>query len=244
MHPSMAMSESNIKTLYRIGGVAPLLTFIFYLSELLFIPWDQYPTSTKGWFLLIQHNKLQGLFYLNALDIFSIALMGVMFLALYEAFQRANRSWMIVSTYFGLLGVSVFIVPRVAMLSILKLSEQYATAPELERTRLLISGETLGALGTATPQTIGFLFMAIAVLILSIIMLQEGHLFNKIIAWFGILASLFTFIDHITVILAPALATPLMIASGLFWIPWWIMIGLRLICLARLLDKPIQEVER
>ncbi len=223
---------SKLNTLYRIGGAAPLLTLVFYLSELLFIPWEQYPATIEDWFALFQHSKLLGLFYLNALDIFSIALLGVMFLALYAALQRANRSWMIVATYFGVLGVGVFIVPRVAMLSILTLSDQYAAAPEIERARLLIAGETLGALGTATPQTIGFLFMAIAVFILSNVMLKEGHLFNKIIPWFGILASLLTFADHVCVILAPAMATALMIASGLFWIPWWIMIGIGLFRMA------------
>ncbi len=34
------------------------------------------------------------------------------------------------------------------------------------------AGETLGALGISTPQTIGFLFMAIAVLILSLASLR------------------------------------------------------------------------
>ncbi|MBN1136721.1 MAG: hypothetical protein JXM73_09045 [Anaerolineae bacterium] len=43
-----------------------------------------------GWFALFQHSKLLGLFTLNALDILSIALMGVMFLALYAALKHAD----------------------------------------------------------------------------------------------------------------------------------------------------------
>jgi hypothetical protein len=232
---------SKLNTLYRIGGAAPLLTLVFYLSELVFIPREQYPATIEDWFALFQQSKLLGLFYLNALDIFSIALLGLMFLALYAALQHANRSWMITSVYFGLLGVCVFIVPRVAMLSLVTLSDQYSAAAENERIRLLTAGETLGAFGTATPQTIGFLFMAIAVFILSIVMLKEGHLFNKIIPWFGILASLMTVADHISVIIAPALATALMIASGLFWIPWWIMIGLGLLRLGNKLSNEGKE---
>jgi hypothetical protein len=113
------------------------------------------------------------------------------------------------------------------------LSDQYALATtEAERARLLAAGETLGALGTATPQTVGFFFMSIGVLIISIVMLQ-GNAFNKVTAWFGILASLLTFADDISIVLAPALSTPLMIASGLFWIPWWAMIGVGLLHLAK-----------
>jgi hypothetical protein len=57
----------------------------------------------------------------------------------------------------------------------------------------------------------------------------RGRAFNKVTAWLGILASLLTFADDISMVLAPTLSTPLMIASGLFWIPWWVMIGVGLL---------------
>lgn len=232
-----ARPATNLKNLYLVGGAAPLVTLVFYLSEFIFIRWDQYPASTEAWFLLLQRSKLLGLFYLNALDIFSIALLGIMFLALYMALKPTYPAAMLVAAFFGVLGVGVFVTPRVAMLSLLPLSDQYAVATSAARqAQLLAAGEALGALGTATPQTIGFLFMAVGVLIISVVMLQ-GRLFSKITAWWGILASLCTLADHISLILAPGLVTALMIASGLFWIPWWVMIGLGLFRLARLSEN-------
>ena len=226
-------AESNWRPLFGIGGIAVLLTLSFYVSEYIFIAWDKFPSSTEDWYLLFQRNKLLGLFYLNALDIFSIALLGVMFLALYVALRKTSETHMAVAAFFSFLGVVVFVVPRVAMLSLMPLSDLYATATtEADRVRLLAAGETLGALGTATPQTVGFFFMSIGVLIISIVMLQSNA-FSKVTAWFGILASVLTFADHISVILVPAIATPLMIASGLFWIPWWVMVGIGLLRLAR-----------
>jgi hypothetical protein len=220
------MSKSNWKSLFRIGGIAPFLTIAFYVSEYTFIQWDKFPTSTEDWYLLFQRNRLLGLFYLNALDIFSIALLGVMFLALYVALKKFNESYMAIAAFFSFLGVGAFIVPRIAMLSLLPLSDRYVLAgTETERVRLLAAGETLGALGTPTPQTVGFLFMAFGVLLISVVMLQ-GNVSGKVSAWFGILASALTFADHACVILVPSAAIPLMIASGLFWIPWWVMIGL------------------
>ena len=97
-------NEPTWNLLYRIGGIAPLLTLAFYISEFLFIRWDSFPTSTEGWFSLFQRNKLLGLFYLNALDIFSIALLGVMFLALYVALRKINQSLMAIAGFFSLLG--------------------------------------------------------------------------------------------------------------------------------------------
>jgi len=35
-------------------------------------------------------------------------------------------------------------------------------------------------------------------------------------------------LDDISIALAPTLSVSLMIASGLFWIPWWLMIGIEL----------------
>jgi hypothetical protein len=223
----------NWKSLYYVGGMAPLVTLVFYLSELLFISWDKYPTSMEAWFALFQRSKLLGLFYLNALDIISVALLGVMFLALYMSLRKTHAALMIIATFFGLLGVGIFVGLRAAMLSVLQLSDRYAAAlTKAERLRLLAAGETLGALGTPTLQTAGFLFIAIAVLIISVVMLQGLH-FNKITAWLGIGASLLTVADDISLIVAPSLATPLMIASGLFWMLWWVMIGLGLFRLAQ-----------
>ena len=167
-------------TLYRLGGLAVLLTLTFYVSQFVLIRWDQYPASTEEWVVLFERSRLLGLFYMNALDILSMTLLGVMFLTLLSALKPASPSWMTVAGYSGLLGVGVFVAPRVAMLSMLPLAEHYAvTTDELSRTRLLTAGETLGSLGTATPQTIGFLFIAVAVFVMSIIMLRfardPGH---------------------------------------------------------------------
>lgn len=224
-HKHDVVSAGEWKGLYRIGAAAPLLTLLFYVSELTLIPWDAYPDSTSGWFELFQRSKLLGLFYLNALDILSIALLGLMFLALFRALRIFNQAWMLVSTYFGLLGVGVFVVPRAAMLSMIPLSDTYAAASdEAARARLLAAGEALGSLGTPTPQTVGFFFMAIGVLILSVVMLRSGS-FSRISAWFGILASVTTFLGDLSLVLIPTVSTTLMILSGLFWIPWWLLIS-------------------
>ena len=221
----LALGGSDWEKLYRIGALAPLLTLIFYVSEFALIRWDEFPASPEEWFHLFERSKLLGLFYINALDIFSITLLGLMFLALFMALRKTDPATMLVATFFGLLGVVVFVVPRVAMLSFLNLSDQYALAvTETEKVRLLAAGETLGALGTPTPQTMGFFFMSIGVLILSLIMLRNPQ-WSKITAWFGILASLATFADDLSLVTHPSISTPLMILSGLFWIPWWLLIS-------------------
>jgi hypothetical protein len=148
-------ADSNWKNLYKAGGLAPLVTLAFYLIQILAMVFGEpFPTTMADWFSLFQRSKILGLLYLNALDIFSIAILGVMFLALYMALRRVNGSFMAVAAFLAFIGIAVFIAPRVAMLSVLPLSDQYAAATtEAQRATLLAAGEALNVLGTATPLT-------------------------------------------------------------------------------------------
>jgi hypothetical protein len=217
--------KTDWRDLYRLGAYAPVLTLLFYICEFALIRWDQFPASTEAWFQLFQRSKLLGLFYLNTLDIFSITLLGLLFIALFMALRKTKPAMTVAATFFSLLGVVVFVVPRVAMLSFLSLSDQYAVAvSESEKMRLLAAGDTLGALGTPTPQTMGFFLMSIGVLLFSWIMLRNPH-FSKITAWFGILASMVTFLGDLSLVFVPNISTTLMILNGLFLLPWWILIS-------------------
>lgn len=226
--------NSTYSSLYKVGGAAPLIALTFYLIQILaMISGGPFPATTEDWVSLFQRNKILGLLYLNALDIFSIALLGTMFLALYIALKRYNQASMLIATYFATLGVGVFIVPRVAMLSIVTLSDQYtAAATEAQRATYLTAIETLGSLGTATNQTVGFLFIAIASLIISVVILRS-ETFTKTTGYVGILASIFTFANDICLVVAPSFAVMLMPISGLLWLIWWIMVARRLLQLGR-----------
>jgi hypothetical protein len=226
--------DSDWKNLYKAGGLAPLITLTFYLIQILAMVFGEpFPTTITDWFSLFQRNKVLGLLYLNALDIFSIAILGVMFLALYVALRRVNESFMSIAALLAFIGIAVFIAPRVAMLSVLPLSDQYAAATtEAQRATLLAAGEALNALGTATPETIGFLFMAVAGLIISLVILR-GETFGKTTAYVGLLAGGVTFANHISVVMAPSIADILMPVNGLLWLVWWIMISRRLFQLGK-----------
>ena len=226
------------RSLYRVGGLAPLITLSFYLSQVAFISWETFPSTTLDWFLLLQRNKLLGLFYLNALDMVSIALMAPMFLALYVALRRDNESFMAIAALFAYLGIAVFIAPRSAMLSVLPLSDQYVAATtEVQRTQTLAAGEAVLSLGQATLQTVGFLLISVAVLIISGVMLRSKTL-GIVTAWVGILASALTFADNVCVLLVPSLADPLLVVAGVFWVVWWILIAVKLLQLGGLGRKP------
>jgi hypothetical protein len=227
------MSESNIKTaddgwrgLYRVGGIAPLVTLVFYLSEAILIPWDSYPQTAEEWFRLFGESKLLGLFYLNALDIVSVTLLALLFLALYVALRRDGQSSMAIAAVLAFVGIAAFVATRTAMVSAtLSLNDRYAAAmTSVERSQAATALLALNSIGQATSQTFGFLLTAVAVTIASFVMLR-GKTFGKATAYAGIMAGVLTLAGDISAILLPALANLLLFIGMPVWVVWWIMIA-------------------
>jgi hypothetical protein len=238
------MADARWKGLYRVGGAAILITLGLYLTELIVfsVANRPFPATLNDWFSLFQESKLLGLFYLNSLDMVSIALMGPMFLALYMALRQEDETWMTVAVFFALVGIPVFITPRSASLAMLSLSDKFAAVTtEAQRTQILTIGEST-TLGQPTPQTMGFLFIAVGVLIISVVMLRS-RVFGKVTAYVGMLSSLLTIIGFISVAVAPPVAQFLMVTGMAPWAIWWILIARRLLQLGRpesqALPKPL-----
>lgn len=236
-HPT---DRAKWRTLYYAGAVAPLIALFFYLIEfsLLFLG-QTYPTTIEGWFALIQRSKLLGLWYLNALDILSFGLLGIMFLALYVALRRLSPAGMLIALYAALLGVVVFIVPRVLHLSLLPLSDLHAAATtEAQKTVYLAAGEALSQVSSATPQTLGFLLMAAAGLIISIVILRsqpagKSVALSKAVGYVGMAGFVAALANFGSRLLAPAVAGALMPINGLLWFAWWILVSVNLFKLAQ-----------
>jgi hypothetical protein len=198
-------TDPRWRPLYRAGAVAPLIALAFYAVEFsLMILGDPFPETIKEWFALAQRSKLLTLWYLNSLDIVSFVLLGIMFLALYVALKHAHPSWSLIALYFAVLGAVTFIVPRTLHLGLLPLSDLHAAATnEAQRTLYLAAGEALSQVSTATPQTLGFLFMTVAGLFVSLIVLRRNvqrRPFGKAASYVGIagfVAALFNFASRL-----------------------------------------------
>ncbi|MBN2394092.1 MAG: DUF4386 family protein [Anaerolineae bacterium] len=228
--------RSTWKNLYRMGGVAPLITLALYVSEFfaIIVSGVAYPVTPAEWFALFQRDKILGLLFLNAPDVLSIALLGIMFLALVMALKRDNPSAMVIAAFVAFLGIALFVSTRADMVTaILSLSEQYAAATtDAQRAQLLAAGQAIHAPIRATPETTGFFFIAVAGLIVSVVILRSDT-FNKITAYVGILGGLSTMANHASLLIAPSLAAILMPVSGLLWLVWWVMMSVGLFKLGR-----------
>jgi hypothetical protein len=230
---STQTAATTWKPLYRTGAIAPLVALALYLSEFaLMIFGEPYPRTIEEWYALAQRSKLLALWYLNSPDMISFALLGVMFLALYVALRHVHPSRMLIALYFAVLGAVTFIVPRALHLALLPLSDLHAAATsEAQRTMYLAAGEGLSRVSAATPETLGFLFMAVAGLIVSLVILQSRS-FGHAPAYVGIVGFVATLADFTARLIAPAIAPILMPINGLLWFAWWILISVGLFRLA------------
>ena len=229
-------TRSNWKPLYRAGAIAPLITLTIYLIEVIsvILVGDDYPTRSLEWFSLFEENKLLALLALNAFDVFSISLFGIMFLALYIALRQQDESMMLIATFFALLGITVFVASRADMGStMLKLSDEYAAATtNMQRDGLVAVEQALGAPIRGTVDTMGYFFVAIASLIISIV-IQRRDIFLKATAYTGVIGFLITIISRISLIFDSSFSTTLLPIHGLIWFMWWILISRGLFQLAR-----------
>ena len=242
IHPDSP--DSAWKGLYRVGGAAALITVVFFRRNfgaelvgfrgfgLIDVP-ATYPASALEWFTLLQDGKLVGLALFNVVDLVNYALVGLMFLALYGALRRANRSAMVIATTCGWAGIAVYFASNQAF-SMLSLSNRYAAAAtDARRSMLLAAGEALlainnpGAIHQGTGIYISLLLVTLAGLIMSIVMLRS-HIFGKVTASVGLLANGFLLGYFIALAFAPALYALPVIISAPFRVTWYVLIARKL----------------
>jgi hypothetical protein len=193
--------------------------------------------SVADWFALLQGHPLVGLALLDAFDIVNYALVGLVFLALYAALRRANRSAMTLALALCLVGVAVYFASNHAF-AMLSLSNQYAAATtDTQRSMLLAAGQALLAMDDfyqgGGGVNLSFYLVTLAGLIIAVVM-RRGDVFNKATAYVGIVANAFGLGVLLTLAFAPLLTFIPLSASAPFLLVWYILIGLRLLRLGRL----------
>jgi len=164
--------NSHWSWLYKIGGVAALITGVFLLIGVTSLIVSVLQPRPNGWLLLFQNNWLVKIFILHAefsdiradlhglnlLDIVILLLVSIICLSLSTIFRNARKVWSLIAFALSLIAIILFLVTQIA--------------------------------GRST--------VMLAVLINSLIMFRETA-FHKVTMVVGILASVFLFVGDLTV---------------------------------------------
>jgi hypothetical protein len=217
---AVGIADSPWHTLYNIGGAAALLVVLFIPIQMtVFFVWPP-PADASGWFALFQKEPLVGLLDMDLLLIVDSALFIPIFLGLYVALRRSGESLMAIATVAGLLGIGAYFASTVAF-EMLSLSNHYSAATsDAQRSIFLTAGESMLATWQGTAFDVGYILQAIALLIISSVMLRST-IFTRATAYTGIVMG-------ILMLVPPSVGTVGIILSLLSLLPlvvWLIMIS-------------------
>ena len=230
----MEQSGSNIKRVYRMGGIVALLAVVVAFSEaaITFLPGGSEPLETVvDWFTQLQNNSFMGLRNLGLMNIFMIALGVPMYFALYIAHRKANKEFAALAMIVSFIAGAIFFATNRAF-SMLDLSRQYAQATtDAQRAVFEAAGQAMLSVGRShCPGTfMGFFFGDLAGVMMSVVMLR-GKIFGKVTALAGIVGFALFMIYEVCISFIPALAGVAMaFAAGglLFNLIWMVTLGLK-----------------
>jgi hypothetical protein len=230
------LSESNRKTIYRIGGIAALLTVVVAFGEMVitFLPGGNSPVETVfDWFTQLQRNWFMGLRNLGLLNIVMFTLGIPMYFALYTAHREGQKAFAALATIISFIGVAAFLATNRAF-SMLELSGQFAQATtEAQRAMFAAAGQAMLSVGRShSPGTFIYFFLGeLAGVLMSIVMLR-GKIFSKATALIGIIGFTLLSVFEVCTSFVPVLkdvALIFAIGGGLLNIIWLILLGRRLL---------------
>ena len=235
-----AKQESNWAGIYKLGGIAALVTVLVGIIESIiqFLPVSNIPQDTVlDLFILFQEYPFMGLRNLGLLNIFLNTLAIFTYLALYAAHKdNRNQPYAALAMIIAFLGISVFLATNRAF-PMLELSHQYAAATtDSQRVVLEAAGQSMLSVGAShTPGTfLGFFLSEVAGFTISVVMLRS-NIFSKANAYAGILGfSILLVVEYFSSFsgLSDVMMILFMI-GGLFSMAWYILIAKRLFQLGK-----------
>jgi len=237
------MDESNSETadsawmsLYKVGAAAAvIMVLVFFPIQIIAFAMAPLPTTTNGWFTLLQNNRLLGLLDLDILYVADQALLIPIILALYVALRQVNKAYMSLATILGIVAATVYFATNNAF-SMLYLSDQYAaTTTDAQRSLFLAAGEAILAVSQGTGWYVFNILGAVSLLIVSAVMLRT-NIFSKITAYLGILGNALGLAFFV-----PTVGIFFLLVSAFVLQIWLILIARRLYQLGRLERKTLPQ---
>ncbi len=226
------------KDLYTLGGIAAIVVALAGIADVVLgfsLGGDlsSIPGTAIERFAEFRQSPWLGLYHLDLLNAATTFILMATFLALYAAHRRSARGLGALALVVELVGTAVFVANNAA-LPMLALSSKYATAPtDAQRTLLAAAGESLLAKGEhgAPGAFPGFLLLSIAGLLMSFVILK-GRVFNKAMAWTGLLSNALLLTYVVLMTFVPGTRTAAMLIAspgGLLAVAWLILVAVGLL---------------
>ncbi len=235
-----AVADLNLRGLYRLGGIAALLSIMLVLADTIisFGGGDVNPEALTAidWYTMFEGSRLMGLRMLGLINVISLTIGIPLYFCLYVTHRKEWEIFASLALILYLVGAAVYISNNAAV-PMYVLSNKYALAvTNAQQALLAAAGEAIVAKGADfTPGSfVGFFFTEIAGIAFSCIMLR-GSVFGKAAAYSGILGFLLLTIFTVWLTFFPVLFEAAMVVAmigGVSTMIWNVLVARRLLNLA------------
>jgi hypothetical protein len=246
-HPSgrnQALLDPSWKGLCTVAGIAALLaTVLFVVDVVVLTTADPIPESAQDWFTLFRASRPAALLQLFFTDLFGIALLTPIGLALFAVLRRTNEAYAALAALLAFLGIATIFATN-PNYTLLHLGGELGSQPlQVEASQLVAAGEAAYAAGiSGTGTLMAGLVLEVSLLMFSVIMLRS-HSFGRGTAYLGIAAHGLDLTHAVLFLLlipllgedaALAIGTPFLAVGGTLQLIWYPLIGSKLIRLGRM----------
>jgi len=181
-------TSDSLSGLCRIGGIAALILAFYSLATMVqMVVLGGQPTSAAQAFDLLEHHRIIGLLRLDLPTIAVLPLYYFVFLGLFAALRRSDRSNALLAIALAFVGTTLTVATPTA-LSMIPLSDKFAAAAsDTARNQLLAAGEALLAadIWHSTSAIVGGVLLQCGAVLISVVMLRS-NVFSRTTAWLGI----------------------------------------------------------
>jgi hypothetical protein len=178
------------------------------------------PTTTAGFFALLQENPVRGLIALDVPYIVSNLLAYLLYFALAVVLWRVSRSGVVVALAFGTLGMAAYMASPRAV-EMLTLARAYADADEAARPVILATGDGMVATWMGTAFDVYYVFNLVTLLVLALLM-WRSDVFTRATATWGLVAAVLMAVPSnfgtVGLVLALASLAPWSVFAVLVWV--------------------------
>jgi hypothetical protein len=224
-------TPTDWQRLCTLGGVTLLLQLaLLSFSLIVGFSAGSEPATAAEAFAALQNDGVAGLLRLDWATAGMVALFPFVAVGLYAAFQRTRPAYGLLALLMIVIG-SLLGIANNSAFSLMYLSDLHATAnTAVQQQSYLAAGEALiaGNHWNSTATFLAGLFMQGGFVFISFIMLGDNS-FSKWSAYTGIIANGLDLIHVLAALFAPTAATTLLIIGGVFYIPWFLLLGRDLI---------------
>jgi hypothetical protein len=215
--------DDQLRLFLRILAVLTIILFaiIPFQAAIYFI--FPPPTTVIQYFSLFQKNIFLGFLDLDLSLTVDNLLFVLIYVGLYFLLKESNRLIVTIGLIFAIVSVTLYVISREALFSMLTLSNQYSiAASETERTTLTIIGQTMLTIYKGTCFNISYLLGGVNIILFSIAMLKS-NIFNKVAGWLGLIMGILMLVPPT----AGKLGFILSFLSIIPLMPWLIIMSIR-----------------